>query len=248
MMNDRLRAALAASGLTYPDAGKHIGVDTKTIERWVSTGRVPHRQNRQSLATLLSVDERYLWPDVANRVAAQPQSELIALYPARCSVPPETWSRLLSEAREHIDVLAYAASFLFDSVPNFTQLITDAAGRGVQVRMMFGDPDCEAVRVRGEEEGIGDALAGRCRLTWRYVEPLTRLPGVDVAAHATTLYTTMVRADNDLLANIHQLGLPAGKAPVLHLRRITDDGLWTSYLKTFERVSQCARLGATVRP
>ncbi len=235
MTNERLRAAMTATGLTYEEAGERLGVDPKTVQRWVSTARPPYRRYRQQLAKILGKDEVYLWPGKANSVDRQADSELIALYPTRSSVPVETWSGLLSGAKEHIDILAYAASFLWDAIPDFTGLIKAAAERGVQVRMLFGDPDCEAVKVRGEEEGIGDALAGRCRLTWKYVEPIFDLECIEARVHTDTLYTTVVRVDEDLLANVHQLGVPAGAAPVLHLKRITGTGIHASYENVLER-------------
>lgn len=150
--NDRLRVALEASGVTFEEAGERIGVDTKTVERWVSSGRTPHRRNRQALAKLVTSEEGYLWPDaMASPDAQAAQSELITLFPTRASVPIQTWVSLLEGAKERIDILAYAGSFLWDSLPDFSGLVTSAAGRGTQITLLFGDPDCDAVRVRGLE-------------------------------------------------------------------------------------------------
>lgn len=234
MTNERLRAAMIASGLTYEEAGERLGVDPKTVQRWVSTGRPPYRRYRQQLAKVLELDDRYLWPDSAKSVDRQADSELIALYPTRSSVPVETWCGLLAGAKEQIDILAYAASFLWDAIPDFTGLIKAAAERGVRVRMLFGDPDCEAVKVRGEEEGIGDALAGRCRLTWKYVETLAHVEGIEARTHEATLYTTIVRIDQNVLANVHQFGVAAGQAPVLHLSRLGALGVCQSYVDVID--------------
>ncbi len=63
MANDRLRSALASAGMTTADLGARIEVDPKTVERWIANGRVPHRSNRQRVASALTQDESYLWPD-----------------------------------------------------------------------------------------------------------------------------------------------------------------------------------------
>lgn len=40
MANERLRAAILENGLTAPALASDLGVDIKTVERWVN-GRVP---------------------------------------------------------------------------------------------------------------------------------------------------------------------------------------------------------------
>ena len=43
------------------------------------------------------------------------------------------------------------------------------AGSAVRVRLVFGDPDSEAVRIRGVEEGIGEVESSRVV----YEQPVT---------------------------------------------------------------------------
>src|SRR6266496_2137326 len=61
MPNERLRAALLERGLTPTALAEELGVDHKTVERWIG-GRVPYRRHRYAIATQLGVDEVYLWP------------------------------------------------------------------------------------------------------------------------------------------------------------------------------------------
>jgi len=63
MANDRLRDALLTKGLTPADAAVKIGVDPKTVERWITQSRVPYGKHRHALAALVQESERYLWPD-----------------------------------------------------------------------------------------------------------------------------------------------------------------------------------------
>ena len=72
MANERLRAGLAAAGMTSAGLAEQIGVDPKSVERWVQLDRVPHRVNRQKVAALLRRDEAYLWSSVANEHRDQP--------------------------------------------------------------------------------------------------------------------------------------------------------------------------------
>ena len=41
--NERLRAALIQTGNTSASLADLIGADPKTVERWVTTNRIPHR-------------------------------------------------------------------------------------------------------------------------------------------------------------------------------------------------------------
>ncbi len=61
MANERLRTALLQQGLTPSALADTVGVDPKTIERWIG-GRIPYRRHRHQVAVRLGVDETYLWP------------------------------------------------------------------------------------------------------------------------------------------------------------------------------------------
>jgi hypothetical protein len=45
-VNERLRTTMLRAGLTVADLAECAGVEVKTVERWISLGRVPHRQHR----------------------------------------------------------------------------------------------------------------------------------------------------------------------------------------------------------
>lgn len=243
MANERLRSALAAAGLTSQAVGEEVGVDTKTIERWISTGRIPHRANRTALCALLSRDEEYLWPDAVSEFQSRSAShaEFVDIHPNRGSVPASTWHSLLANAHESIDLLAYAASFFHDTISDFNQLLLDKARAGVRVRLLFGDPKGRAVQLRGEEEGIGDSLSGRCSLSWKYLAPCIGAPGIDARVHDTTLYTSIFRFDDDLFANTHVYGAPANHSPVVHLHRVAGGRLFPHFLDAFTRAWDSAK-------
>ncbi|MDN5795877.1 MAG: XRE family transcriptional regulator [Intrasporangium sp.] len=238
MANERLRSAITTSGLTAADLSEQVGVDPKTIERWILTDRIPHRTNRQAMAAALRRDEEFLWPTAVSesRVQSASQAEFVALHPNRGSVPAGSWQSLLEGADESIDLLAYAASFLHDTIPDFDDILIEKASAGVRVRLLFGDPDGSAVRLRGEEGGIGDSLAGRCTLTWKYLQPCLGVPGIEARQHDTTLYTSIFRFDEDLLANTHAYGAAANQSPILHLHRISGGRLFPHYMTSFDLV------------
>lgn len=237
MSNERLRAAIHAAGMTITQLSQSVEVDPKTVERWISTGRVPHRGHRQAVAALVGHDDVFLWPSTLSEARTQSASaaEFVALHPSRGSIPAGTWTSLIKQACESIDLLAYAACFLHDSVDGFAERLSETAQRGVQVRLLFADPQSSAVKRRGQEEGIGHLLAARCELSWAYYRPLLGAPGVKARKHDETVYSSIFRFDEVLFANTHTFGTPASHSPVVHVHRVPGGRLFTTYMDSFER-------------
>lgn len=238
MPNERLRGALISAGLNVQTFSEQVEVDPKTVERWITQDRTPHRRHRLNAATILGKSDTYLWAGTHSDPRSQSAShaEFVHLYANRGSVSTETWVALIEQSTESIDLLAYAASFFHDTVPNFAARLASRARAGVRVRLVFGDPTCGAVRARGVEEGIGDLLAARCRLTWTYFAPVLDEPGVQIREHGTTLYASLFRFDDTLLANPHAYGSAAGHSPVMHLNRIPGGRVFDHYMESFQRV------------
>lgn len=243
MSNERLRSALLKRGLSYADLGEQVQVDPKTVERWVTQPRRPHRAHRLRVAAVLGEDDAFLWPETANDRSSlsASQAEIVEVFPNRGSVGSEFWLAMVDRAVDQIDLLAFAASFLHDALPEFAELVASKARSGVRVRLLFGDPDSKAVATRGEEEGIGDLLAARCRLTWSYWAPFLDEQGIEARKHGTTLYNSLFRFDNTLLANSHALGVAASHSPVLHLRKVAGGRLFAHYLLSFESAWDAGR-------
>lgn len=234
MANERLRAAISAKGETIQAVAEHVEVDPKSVERWITLGRTPHRRHRWATATFLGVDEVYLWPTVEKQVETASAAELVTYYPHRGAVPASLWSSLINQATSHVDILVYAGLFLFDGNPDLPDQLAEKAQAGGQVRVLLGDPDSEMIRQRGEEEGIGDNLASRARITYHYLQPIASTPGVDVRLHDTILYNSIYRFDDDVLVNPHVLGAPAGQNPVLHFRYLPGARSFRHYMKSFD--------------
>jgi hypothetical protein len=175
-----------------------------------------------------------LWPDVAN--AMDGAAELVGLYTTRAELSPATIASLLAGSSARIDVLAYSALWLWDSVKGFAETLASKATEGVEVRVCLGDPSSEAVRIRGREEGIGDSIAGRCRLAAICAQPICLVDPEAVRQSATTLYASIFRFDDDLLLNTQLYGNAAVDSPVLHVRRQGDRGIFANAIRSFERV------------
>ncbi|MQM25250.1 XRE family transcriptional regulator [Glycomyces albidus] len=243
MPNERLKEAMQVAGLTPEGLAEELEVDAKTVRRWISNGRVPYPRHRSAVATMLDETEEYLWPniDTAERQARVSQSEVIRTYPRRFQVPPELWRRLFDNATERIGILVYSGLFLPEHDPGLIEALQQKAAAGTRITILLGDPDSEAVAVRGREEGIGDALAAKVRNVLSFYEKLRGTEGVFVGYHSTTLYNSIYRYDDEMLVNTHVYGFPAAHAPVLHLRRLAGGTLFNSYADSFDRVWTASR-------
>jgi transcriptional regulator with XRE-family HTH domain len=237
--NQRLHDAIRQSGRRLDDIAEEVGADPKTVGRWITTGRLPRPAVRQMIAQLVGVPEAVLWPDAPG--VAYGTSELVGIYTTRRELPPATVGALLDAAERHVDVLAYAALWLWDTVPGFAEVIQLKIARGAAVRICLGEPDSRAVLLRGQEEGIDAALAGRCRLSASYAQPIHYVDDGAVRLSGATLYASILRFDDDVLLNTHLWGNPAGDSPVFHFRREPDHGIAASAVHSFERVWAAAQ-------
>lgn len=229
--NHALKDAIASAGLGSDGLAERIGVDPKTVSRWVSDGRVPHRPRQHEVAEVLGTPTTRLWPGESHF-----PPDLTAVYSHRGLMSNHVWRDLIDSAETVIDVCAYAAMYLPDN--NLIDNLAAAADRSVSVRIALADPDSAVVAERGAEEGIGDNLAGRIRLGLGYFADIADNPGIELRLHATPLYTSILRFDDVVLANMQLYGAGAKGSPVMRidLSERNGDSLGAAVLEAFERV------------
>ncbi|MET7459050.1 XRE family transcriptional regulator [Nonomuraea sp. NPDC005501] len=210
-MNNNLRYALAAARLTPTDVAAELAVDPKTVARWLA-GRTPYPRHRWAIADLLHTDEADLWPEAAQRHRAFADG-VEAVYPHRWSVPQRVWRSLFQGATAEIGILAYSALFIAED-PGLLGILTDRASAGTKVRILLGDPASTEVATRGSDEGIGpDVMSARIRNALAFYHPLTAGEGIELRLHRTVLYSSIYRADDDLLVNTHAYATPSSRRP-----------------------------------
>ena len=86
------------------------------------------------------------------------------------------------------------------------------------MRIALGDPDGPHAAQRGEEEGIGDAMAAKIRNALMLYRPLGAVQNIEIRLHRTVLYNSIYRADGQFLLNQHTYGIPAAGTRVLPMR------------------------------
>ena len=149
------------------------------------------------------------------------------------------WGRLFAEAESEIGVLVYAGLFLSED-SGIQRTFAEKARAGVRVRILLGDPKSPVVAERGEDEGVGEAMAAKIHNALVLYKPLRSLDAVEFRFHQTVLYNSIYRADGNLLVNTHLYGVPAALAPVWHFRKVPGGEIATAYLESFERVWESA--------
>jgi hypothetical protein len=243
MANERLRETLLRNGLDLDHVARATGVDPKTVERWITKGRVPYPRHRHTIASMVHETENYLWPDAvaADRKAEIAESEVVKVYPHRNNIPADLWDRLLNDATKHIEVLSLAALFLVER-PTFAKELRHKAENGTRIRLLFGDPASREAARRSEEEQLGKGtVAARIRNGLAFVRPLVDVPGIEVRLHKTTLYNSVFRFDDEMIVNTHVYGFPGAHAPALHLRRLSAGDLFETYSESLETVWASAK-------
>jgi hypothetical protein len=234
-VNEPLRQALLRARLREDDVAASLGVDPKTVRRWLN-GRVPYRTNRAALADLLGAQEADLWPDAAGPLTTRTRpDELGAVYPHRSAIPRDVWTRFFESAEREIGILAYSASFLAEDA-DIMRILADRARHGVRVRIALADPDSPSVARHDAENDIGDTKAAKIRRVLTLYRSLPVMVNVEIRLHRMALYNSIYRADDQVFINQYACGISAAHAPVFSLRSSENGDMTAAYLDSFERI------------
>ena len=229
-----------AAEISQIQLAESVDVSVKSVERWITQDRQPHPRARAIVSRLLGYDETYFWPALLGSEGSigAARSELVQLWPTRNDVPGDVWQSLIRQAKHRLDILVYAGGFLVESF-RLGDVLRTKSDEGVDTRILIGDPTCEAVRLRGIEEGL-PTLAERCRSTLEYLAEAGKLPNVSIRTHTTTLYASHFRFDDAVLINTHTYGAWAARSPVQHIQRVPGGQLFDYYDDGFTRVWETA--------
>jgi transcriptional regulator with XRE-family HTH domain len=238
-MSHRLRTALLRANLDAAGLADAVGVDAKTVTRWLS-GRVPRQRTRLAVADLLGETEADLWPQTRPDLApgAEATAEVAGAWAHRADIPQLLWTSLLADATARIDLLGYAFPFIFELLPDTMQRLADKAAGGTRIRLAFADPDCPHVAERDALEQIGGTLPGRIRNALNFCEPLHEITGVEVGLHAVHLYNAVFRFDSQMIVTPYLYRARGYQHPALHLRELSPYGIFASFADQFEQVWQ----------
>jgi transcriptional regulator with XRE-family HTH domain len=242
-VNAALRKALAEAQLTETDVAAHLGVDPKTVRRWLS-GQRPYPRHRWALTKLLQTEENTLWPQGSQKDESQPPASkhVQFVYEHRWQVPREKWWNLFESAEEEICILVYSGLFLADDA-GMLELLAARARTGVNVRILLGNPGSQVLIERGNEERVGKSISGRASNSMLLFRSLVGIAGVEIKTHSTVLYSSIYMTEKKIFANPHLYGIPAAKAPLIDVDRRLSPDLANMYWRSFETAWQASKSG-----
>jgi hypothetical protein len=197
-------------------------------KRW-EKGTYP-RQYRHLLDNLLR-------GETSDRDGAVATPEIVEAWGHRADAPRQRWDVLLAAARKRIDLAACAMLFLPEQHPDFASTIVRGHNAtGLRVRIVLLDPDGEETHRRDTLEDLGGTLPGRIRTTLHHLDDLVRLDGVELRLVDTPLYNAVYRFDDDMLVTPYLHARHGYQHPMMHLRNLSDDGLFAAYAGQFENL------------
>jgi hypothetical protein len=237
MTNERLRVALDRAGLTNEAAARLAGVDPKTVQRWLG-GRIPHPRHRWAVAARVEEDEDFLWPAARRSEPGNDgaTAEIVAAYAYRSDFDTRRWWDLFVRAERQIDLLGYTLYFLPQQHPNLADLLRKKAKKGCRIRIGLADPTSLHVRARDEEEHQAITLVARIQSTLEWLEPVLQHDEIDARFQDVPLYSSIFRFDDQMLVTPHLFATPGHSAPLLHLKRLGPNGMFSRFAAHFEGV------------
>jgi transcriptional regulator with XRE-family HTH domain len=247
--NERLRAAIARAGLDNEQLAELVGVDAKTVERWIAGGRLPYTRHRVRVAKALGADPYDLWPqaDPAPRLAGQSQqtepdteTEVVAAYPTGEAAGVPDWQILLTGARERVDLLD---TTLLDvvSVPGVIDLLAAKAAAGCEIRILIANALGEwNLRIDAAWTPDGDrpseVLIEDIDRARELLAPLLGQRGIEIREYVEADPGSILRFDEEILYSPNLWMTERTRAPLLHVTRRQPGGLFDRLIGQFEAI------------
>jgi transcriptional regulator with XRE-family HTH domain len=245
LSNERLRAAIHQAGIEIDDLARIAEVDAKTVRRWIA-GRTPRGRYRTRLAQALGKTERELWPEHDLQVAGRDErGEILAAYAHTNDLSTPDWRALLNEAAIQIDLLDFTLADVLASAGTI-ELLTAKAQAGCEIRLLISAPDSAQLVLAEAEHGNDITLtdipesAQDAEHSLTVATSLVAIPGIDARTFIAGRFNTILRFDDEMLVTLHLYGTTGPQAPLLHLQRHSDHGLFEQFAAHYEAIWQAA--------
>ncbi|GAB2818950.1 XRE family transcriptional regulator [Streptomyces daliensis] len=230
-MNQTLYGAMARRGVKPGELARKVGVDPKTVKRWLAdASRAPHQVTRAAVAEALGVRAEVLWPkSLRETVKMGPDREIVSAYPYRNACPTSVWADLIASASQSITFAGYTNYFIWQEQPRLADRLKRKLHDGCRVRFLVGDPDSEVTRKREEVEGVPLTVGTRIRITLDALEKMRGVPGLEARFSDQHIALSVFAFDDQMLVTPHLSSLLGHDSPMLHLRRLGEDGLFDRF-------------------
>lgn len=212
MENEQLRTAITRAGLSLDEFADIVRVDVKTVRRWLA-GRTPYPRHRIRVAGALDTTEHALWPNTvpapaatgADELATHATGDAIEGYGYATDPGVPHATKLFRAAVKQIDILFP----YLEPRTGLVELLRTRAADGCRIRLITEDPD-------------------------ERIEPLLGVDTIEVRGSPAGEDHVFFRADDEMVHLLTRIGSPDTWAPVIHLRRQVDDGLFDRLAEDFD--------------
>jgi transcriptional regulator with XRE-family HTH domain len=229
-MNQPLMQALTRANMTEAQLARAVGVDPKTIGRWITDPtRVPHARHRAAASRALDEEETVLWPSVQQLVKSGADRELVQMYPYRSAAPASLWRQLIHSAETELTFAGYTNYFLWLEHANLGALLRKKAEAGCRIRFILGDPASPVTRQRELEEDVPLTLSTRIAVTISELQRLRDVPQIEARLETGHAHLSVFRFDQDMIVTPLLPGRIGHDAPMMHLRRAQTDGVFDRF-------------------
>ncbi|MFF7407823.1 hypothetical protein [Streptomyces lydicus] len=155
--------------------------------------------------------------------------EIIAAYPFRSAAPTSLWASLIDGASQTLVFAGYTNYFLWQQHPRLGARLAAKAEHGTRVRFLVGDPDSEVTTKREEVEGVPLTVSTRIKITLDALSKMGPHDGVEARFSDQHIALSVFMFDDQMLVTPHIASLLGDESPMLHLRRLEDDGLYDRF-------------------
>jgi hypothetical protein len=199
---------VAVGGVRFGAA--RLQVDTKTVQRWISSGRNPHARHRTKVGEALHVPERQLWPDQADSTGPKDhRAELVAIYASAGDVRAPDWRVMLHDARDRIDLLSTTLADII-TAPGVTDVLKTKADAGCQINILIAHPRSIWVTTLaqqlGQDQPDNDGntpLDHELNRSYRLLTQLAEHSRIDIRTHRADHANSILRFDDQMLVTLH---------------------------------------------
>lgn len=176
--------------------------------------------------------------DTTNRPDRPASTRIVShsSYPNRSDSRP---SRCSVHTGPHSSVRRYTIAgtpFLFELLPDASDLIVDKCRNGAGVRLAFADPECAHVAERDALEQMQGTLPGRIRNALSTLGPLAEAPSCRIGLHTTHLYNSVFRFDDLMIVTPYLVRARGYQHPALCLRKLSPYGMFASFEDQVEQI------------
>ncbi|MFJ6723958.1 DUF5919 domain-containing protein [Streptomyces sp. NPDC091281] len=170
-----------------------------------------------------------LWPKaIRSAVKTGHDREILASYPYRNACPTSVWARLIDGSSKSLTFAGYTNYFLWQEHPRLGERLAAKTAAGCSVRFLVGDPASDVTRRREEIEDVPLTVSTRIRIT---LDALGKIgdSGIETRFSDGHIALSVFLFDDDMLVTPHLSSLLGHESPMLHLRRLGEDGLYDRF-------------------